>query len=298
MKVCIILAFHYSHPNDIYFIEDKYRKHLPGILIDIYNVYKFVTNMKPDKIVIITDLINDINLHSVKESIIMSYVQSDIFEFMETLYNMKLIYNYINKYDTLQLIEKYITNSNKIFFYYTGHVHDGNILFPLYNERICYIYNRDDIFLPLEELRDLLLNKTMETTEIFVVLDCCNSNGLNLAYKLLNNGIYRLIPYNERIFAKQKIICISSTNRDETSLASKNGSLFSYYFFKYILAERSLEKLKIKINEECYKKYEQTMCINSTYPDIKMVWKWLISPGEEEIKINFFKNFIVIKNNE
>lgn len=293
MDLAIIIGFSYNKNN-----EDLHRHHLPGILIDIYRVYKY-TKQLTDNIIIITDLRSesDTKIVELKDSIINNNVDIEILNFLGIIKNSGLLHEYTTKKDLLTTIKREVHLKSKIFIYYTGHSLHGNILLPTMNNEICYLSdNPTDFTLNFSILRDALSTSVPEA-QIMVILDCCGSQGLHLPYKL-QNQIYNLTSRSDKKYPLQEIICFSSTMSDEVSIASKNGSLFSHTFFKYLFTSRKVSDLLEVLTVEISKKFNQTPTVYVTYPNLKMLWRWLYRTDNVNVKFNLMGNYFVVRKIE
>lgn len=294
MDAAVIIGF--SYDNNLYGRSTD-RTFLPGILIDIYRSYKYVESVTSNKnITVITDLVMDPNITDLKESIVKSIVDLEIINTIRDLDVKGYLHSFSSKADLLIKVKSVCKNCRKIFIYYTGHALNGNILLPLSNLEVCYKYNRIvDSSISFSVLRDIICSNSKKNAEIFSILDCCNSNGFDLPYKIIN-GVFRLTMKSNKVYPTQKFICLSSTSSDEVSASSKNGSIFTNIFFDNFGVERSLINLLGIVLEECKMKFDQTVTVNSTYPDLKLIWKWLLTPKDIFVKFNIIENYFIIKN--
>lgn len=293
MDVAVVVAFSYSKTG-----QDTNRHHLPGILIDIYHAYNYVATLTKN-IIVLTDLTLDNNskIIDLKDSIINDTVDIEILDLLDTLKTNNHLKEYTNKHELLITLKRYCRLQHKIFVYYTGHSLHGNILLPTMNNEICYLQEHPtDFIINFSVFRDALTVVAANGAQIMVVLDCCGSQGLHLPYKL-QNDIYTLTPRPDKKYPLQEIICFSATMADQVSIASKNGSLFSYLFFKYTHDHRKVSALLNTLTTEINKKFDQTPTVHSSYPDSKMMWRWLHFSDDVNIKLNLIGNYFIIKNN-
>jgi len=319
MDSIIIIGFSYSK-------IDKYtdRPYLHGILIDMYRAYNYSYKLlnSTDKgindqrsnnkdsntqgtdtqrsntksIKIITDLHIDLTFNEIKDSIIDSIVDAEVINFISQMRKNGFLIDYTSKQQLLEELSNAVLGKKRIFFYYTGHANNGNILLPLMNDLISYRCTTQDAIINLSNIRDILSSGSRNSAEIFVILDCCNSNGLDLPYKLVDK-VYRLTSKSNKEYPYQKIICFSSTNIDENSIASKKGSIFSHYLFELLGKSRNIGSLLSEINKECAGQYNQTATVYSSYPDLKILWRWMCSTDSDvvNIKLNCVENYFILK---
>lgn len=294
MDAAVIIGFSYS--KSLKFTD---RPFIPGILIDIYHAYKYVRSLiAGDNIIIITDIIADLNIEELRTSITNSVVGTDILNFVTEMRNQGYFRDYISKEYVFKDISEVLKGSKKIFLYYTGHAIDGCILLPLMTNEICYRYDSPkDSIITFSSIRDSISEKSLSNSKILIILDCCNANGLELPYKLIGK-VYRLINKTNKVYPRQKFICFSASTIDESSVASRHGSIFSHIFFKYLKEKRNIWDLLVTISDECSKKYSQTVTVHSSYPDLKMIWRWLCFKDKISIKLNSVENYFIIKEKE
>ncbi len=149
----------------------------------------------------------------------------------------------------------------------------------------------------LIELRTLILSSVDKYAEVFLVMDCCNGNGLGLPFHL-RSRIYRLTNSEPRIYTTQKVICLSSTMSDENSVTSRDGSIFTRSLFKQMRDhEQSIHRLLKVVGKECLTKYSQTATVHASYPDLKILWNWVYGKVTISIIINYTSNTLSIDLN-
>jgi hypothetical protein len=262
------------------FSYDKSSEQLPGILIDLYLAYNYCINtLKCQNISVITDINKDQSTKLLLTATLQGIVDSNILNFIESLKSKNQYYNFENKTFIKHLVN-ICYNKQRLFIYYTGHFKDNKFILPKVIDGEYTLINSEN-YLTIDQFRSILL-KTAITAEIFIILDCCNCNGLNLPYRLQLhddlNSIYRLTSYKPLFFCKQKIICLSSSKENESSLASKTGSVFTSILFSNIgNIKRSLTILLKSLYKEYFHKYNQTPTIDSNYPDIYHLWSWIFN---------------------
>ena len=291
MDACIIIGLSYNKSDKL-----TDRPFIPGIVIDIYHAYKYVKSLIiNNNILIITDIIYDININDLRESITNSTVDVEILHFISEIKNMGYLKDYTSNVQIFKQIKRVVNKRKRIFFYYTGHAVNGNILLPLANEEVCYKYEQTtDSIITFSSIRDALSRDSARNSKILTILDCCNANGLDLPYKLINK-VYRLTLKSDKVYPSQKLICFSATMIDESSIASKNGSIFSYIFFKNLQEYRNIADLLLFVSNECSKKYDQTVTVHASYPNLKMIWRWLCFNDQVSVKLNPVENYFIIK---
>lgn len=332
MKVSILIGFEYNHLVDNNFVTrcfgddpviSKIDKKLPGIQVDLYQAYLASIKMNCDRIIVVTDIDKDIRTISLVKSALESTSDANIFTFIE---NSKLnqhhyLYQDMDKFKEI-IVEK-CDSADQVFIYYTGHAKEGQLIFPrkpdeeLY--KICQVPISVRINQPsvsksngllniikngiidrydMKEFLHLITSSVSKQCEIFIVLDCCYSTGLQLPFKLINDDkqYYYCLNDGSRVFFPQKIICISSCDIQEKSITTNTGSIFSKCLFETIKNRiRSIPSIIHKIKNKCQYVYKQTVTVYSSYPDLFILWAWLFGDSQASILIDNHTNSIIIE---
>lgn len=231
MKVSILIGFEYNQ-----------KKYLPGIKLDISNVYSFVKKINSDRILIVSD-------HKIT------------FNISKNTY----VYQYNDVIQLLYMLKTYITDSDQLLIYYTGHSENKALLLPDYN------------YLLIEQLKQVLIENSRSYAQILVLLDCCQGSNLDLPYLLINDS-YKLTNSNDKIFITQHIILCSSTLQNEDSVTSKNGSLFTKILFQILTLYPQYKQITQIVNlvlEHSTKIFKQTVTVHSSYPNDYILWNWV-----------------------
>ncbi len=325
MKVAILIGFSYgadcNYPSAQR--DDPERTPLPGIVIDLYQAYTASVKMGADKICIITDINRDQQTSLLMNAMIESIVYIDILSFIDTIKKNKFYSKYQDRNNFIKCILENSTQADEVFIYYTGHVSLGHIIFPIEEVGVTfaesstidhvsmspdYNSNSDEPKMSLTDFRLLILDSVHDDANVLFVMDCCNSNGLNLPFKLCDK-VYRLshnVDHTDSsgntertVFVTQKVICISSTMSDENSITSRDGSIFTRAFFKQLKEEdglscRSISRILTIVGEECTLKYAQTATVHSSYPNLKMLWNWVYQPISLNINVDYIDNVLII----
>lgn len=261
---------------------------LPGIIIDLYQCYCFVQKIKPERILLITDIPEDQQFTLLKGAIIDQIVDQNIFTFIEKCKTKQQYIKYSTYIDFMATISLNCHLSDRVLIYYTGHAKNGCLILP------------DDNLVPLTKLRETITQCSPPHCNILIILDCCNCNGLELPFRLHRTDSTWKMPYRymyniggDRYFCKQKIICISSTTNNENSGVNNLGSIFTRSIFKFLTNKtRSLGTLVENINNECRNCYNQTSNVYSSHPDIYQIWNWVFD--KNSVIITMDNNYISI----
>lgn len=266
------------------YIKTKRWKTLPGIPADLYQVYRHC-NPITKNILVFTDVDKDYKTSVLQRAILDGYVDSNLLSFIEDtkdrkhhkLYKSQRKSGYtVNNFD--KTIGDFIEGFDRLVIYYTGHGKDGDIILP------------DNTHVSLDYFRDLVVSNVNPTCQVIIILDCCQSNGMSLPYSY-SDGNYHL---NSRNFIKPHIVCISSTQLDEDSAATRSGSLFTRVLFGYLYNNQNqmfhinnLLKHLGNINDG---EILSTITIYSSYPNIKLLWPWFTKNEYNNLDVSFDHN--------
>lgn len=194
---------------------------------------------------------------------------------------------------------------DRLILYYSGHGVSESLILP------------NNTVLPFITLRNYICRYTDISTEIFCILDCCNSSGMMLPYELCNNH-FMLRRYGDIKFTEHKILLLASCRQDEKSVATDHGSLFSKWFIEYMTelnrpfrlrpgnvylpphANRNLENLAGKIRGQMYRLrsgYHQTISIYGSQIMDPLLWLWIGRKNRRsQLTIAPSQNFFVFTN--
>ena len=245
--------------------EYKNGKKLPGIIVDIYQVYTFLKKIgwKDSEISVYTDIQKDYQTEILKLAILEHTVDSAILTFIEDLKEKDQYIEFKSHYNNFQTIIGNLPYYS--FIYYSGHSKNGNLILP------------NEALISLDYFRDMLIG------EIFLVMDCCEG-GINLPF-VLHEEIFRL--ENDTAFVKPEIICIASSLDNEKSVTSRAGSLFTRHLFT-LFEESNLYKVIKEV-----KKKIKTGNILVSQPKLHNIFNWFYK--FPNIKITITPQFIEIK---
>lgn len=250
----------------------SYGKELPGAVQDIYHAATYLLKIC-DKITIFTDVKEDEDIRIMSQNFNMGLVKADAIQIINNFHKQKLIQIIRTSRQLLDgLIHIVDKKIKQIFLYYSGHSINGQIIGP------------DQSKVEFTTLLEIFTSRTLSTTQIFIVLDACYANGMNLRYQLDDRGHYFLIPEGNKI--NHKVICVSSTTDSQRSLSSSFGSIFTRYFFENLSGNnRDLGKLVAHVTGKCQLSNDQNVCVHASFPDLTKLWSWIYG-SEIDISIN------------
>lgn len=249
----IILSFNYEN-------DTKY-DYLSGIIIDTYLAYNYI-KPKCSQIFIITDILNDTE-NITKTSLIYRDINNIIKIFKDR--------NEYYYYHDLNNIKNKLTNLfdtyDDVIFYFSGHSELTGIVIPYLDINVTLLNDREREILLFEDIYKII-KKSEKCNNIFLILDCCHGNSLFLPYHLYK-GVYRKIQKN---YIDKNIILINSCRYNQTTINSKEGSVFSKILFKILIQQD--EKNIINIYNKVEKELSNWSNIEvySSFPNLKEIW--------------------------
>ena len=230
--------------------EYKKDKVLPGIIVDLYQVYFFLKRIgwSDSEIIVFTDIKKDYQTEVLKAAILEQTVDSHILSFIQDTkdrgqYKEFQSHSHYNNFSSL------FTESDYTFVYYSGHAKDQNLILP---NNSCISFDHFKSYLSI--------------SETFLIMDCCEG-GIQLPF-LLHEKLYRLNP-DCSTFLSSKMICISSSLIHENSVTSISGSFFTRELITL------LEKIKLTLLMSQMKKKTKIGNISVSHPNIYGVFPWM-----------------------
>lgn len=289
MPTAILIGFEYTN--------DK----LPGTLIDLYHCYKWCGSFGCD-INILTD-IKKVDTKLLYEAIDNNLANKDVLQFYDNINPIIISNNLIE--EILKILKNEITD-NKLILYYTGHgVLYDNLVMP------------DDSLISMKKLKNVILDNVSAITEIFIVLDCCNPDGMGLPFRLKDN-LFVLSSTDMKLveFIDNKVLLITSSANHQKSVATLLGSLFTRFLFKILIEmnsynslffkkeehiplsiNRNLQRLTGNLSSNIRKlqtEYQQNISIYSSYVIDPILWMWLGNHNNHNIITDYTLDNIII----
>jgi len=291
MYEAILIGF--SYQDELY---------LPGIAVDLYLAYKFCKTAGAN-VTVITDIKEDEKTEYLTKAIFSDIVDANVVSFISRI-KERHEYCYLADREALQehLNEFLQKRSQRLFIYFTGHgviqkPHDHALLLP-----------SREVFSFLQ-LRQQLLHSLPKIAEIIWVNDCCHLSGIDLPYRLAEDGFYETTEGTCRPL--QKLLYLSSTSIEEKGFISREGSAFSGVLFKRLYwaldnrraIYRDLRLLMTEIKDhlaEATETRNQRPAFFCSYPHIFSLPTWCFGKkiylDEQNIAIAIFSDVKKIKN--
>lgn len=188
--------------------------------------------------------------------------------------------------------------------YYTGHGIPNGIFLP------------DQSSIGIINLRNKIMKLCTLSSEFLWIIDCCNSTGLALPFKLEDN-CFKLSP-SPISPVQNKILLITSSRPEEKAIATGEGSLFTKNIFEYFRKlkiddtscisvdeikswlsgkNRNLSRLVGRINAEIRKShtgYRQTVSIYTSHMQDPILWLWI--GNDSDVVTDSSLKIIIIRN--
>jgi len=208
MLIVYIIGFRYNDSPDS---KNPKRVYLPGIIVDLYQVYNIFNKIHPDKIVIITDIDENVSIDIVLEAIKQEKIDAHVLSFISSLKSDKKYIQFLSKEKFLSDIKNTISGYDKIFIYYTGHVDSGSILLPvpkLINSRNNHSHHN------IENIDSLINPNVKSDLNLETKIELDLSTGSNSkSIPILNPNLNSSSDF----ISNPEILPIESTPRLETS---------------------------------------------------------------------------------
>ena len=268
---CIIFGFQY---------QGKYR--IPGILIDMFRAYQFATKADMD-VMVITDIHEDQDNKDLIRGFHKKNCDARIFSFIQSLKESGAYLIWESLKDIQNAMFYFLHGKRRLFFYYSGHSVQTKFLFP------------DLQLVPTTEV--IRLDPMEPKSQIFFLLDCCNSSYLDLPFlmamdysvsryrttAIIKGGVYHIHTQDYQ-FTGHDVLCISSSMADENASATWVGSTFTQLFFQALEDEetRNIHAILKKVQQVM--KGKQSCRAYASFPYIHALFPWLFNPEVSSIR--------------
>lgn len=251
MKAVVIIGFNYTNSKI---------NTLPGIPIDINNVYKTFKKSQPDKTIVVTDIKSNMPIHYFYQSIKDGHVTSSVSTFIDYVQKTKEYLLCSNVKTFFEFMNNFMDDVKYITLYFTGHCVNGKIMFPSGEE-----YS-------ITEIIKNINNRINKDGYIFALFDCCEyTTNFPFCYSIdhgkhIYNKNGEFIPNN---------IIVMGNKENKNVPIDRHGSNFT----KLIL-----ENINIKSIEE-FNKIIPSAGIYVNTCKTKYIWPWVTTDDISDIKI-------------
>jgi len=215
-KIAVIIVFSYY----------KSKRSITGTIYDLNRIVNHCVAAEFDQIRILTDFTSEM-------------IDSDEFWVQRTLFNEiqnKVHQNHLyENVSSVRMILRDLHPGERRFIYYSGHCKNNIIKLPSYGEI---------------KINQLKIIASRNASSVFFIIDCCQSEGVNLLYKINTDSIisnvllhgvgntnsysryYQLNNSDDENYRDCEIISISSSNTHKNSYSTDQGSIFTYMLVK------------------------------------------------------------------
>lgn len=285
MKVAILIGFYYVGCEKTHALPS-------GTIVDLYLAYMRAIKMGADKILVITDHATEITNKVVMNMVLNGDVDHDLIYFIDTIRANNQYHVFHNVAVLLATLRKLVEGCTKLFFYYTGHAGNGVALFPEYRHHATYVSargyktHRPIHYINLDFLIVSLTEATQLDSQIFVVLDCCGDPGLSLWFEFCGGYavLRRHLLDRPQCYGHRRVVCICSSKRDESVIATMRGSDFSYNLFDLLSrhVDVTLEQIR------------NAGMILVSHPNLKEIWRWITTKTNVTITYDRIRQLFLI----
>lgn len=215
--------------SSVIIIGFKYKvNQIKCVIFDIFRIYNYFSNIGYDCYVL-TDIDSFIFDKDFHEFLKRNSSEHEIGDFITKLKENPPWYMHTYDIDSLSKNLSNIPMVDVCISYYSGHGKPKGIELP------------NDEILNYHGLRTLLSERAKK--ELFIFMDCCYINNMNLTYryeKIFIRGIatggFKIMPSSvlDDDFSKPLVILIASNNSDEPAAANKHASYFTKYLIDFL----------------------------------------------------------------
>ena len=267
MPNAILIGFEYRWKKSI--------RTLPAIIIDLYRMYQYCQSVGINDIFVITDIEDDVKITEHLRAMVEDVIDSQMNTFISTIHERGHL-NVFTHSDTIykfQAIFDRIKNWTQVLIYYTGHGVDNAIILPSLDK------------LPIQLLRDSIVERCDLHAQICWIMDCCSPSHLYLPYQLTMQTRYKIKDLT--YIPTQNIICFGGADQKSAqSIMTRNGSVFSNKLLELFKNNRTYIPYIHKIlQSDKIANYKFHIGIYSSHPDIYWMWSWLV-PSKIKIDLS------------
>jgi hypothetical protein len=203
----ILLGFNYK--------RTKNRSPLPGIIIDLYRVYRYCINRGYSNIKVFTDYDDD--KEDYMQPLLDKNIDESIIDFASTITSIDFSH-------FSDLLRQEIEGERELFVYYTGHY--INQYFVLPNNRELSLNKFNAIFDVLDH-----------TASVFFLVDSCYSETIKTSYRVDIHQKKLTYSLDPMIIPHYRLIII--TQKTEKVAMDPNGSVFTKNMITYLYQRHS-----------------------------------------------------------
>jgi hypothetical protein len=348
-KAAVIFGFSYariSPSTSMSLILDGTRERddldyaLPGIVVDLYLAYSHALSIGCDKILLVTDQSEFSLDRPILNLVRDGKIEAGIAKFCQDITHHECFHRFTNMDNLLSRLKRIGKDITRLFFYYSGHAHHGVAFIPRYRHAASYDLSPQSKQSLIQTVNfvDLLQPLVLSTAtdcQIFCVMDCCNSNGLDLPYKLVNTvswknksttislnnknslgmfcnlidkegldyeaydikASYEMVTLTNWFFGRN-IVCLSASSLIGKSYTSHSGSKFTTKVFSYLRDEEinTYSTLILLLNLDLLNIDDILPQIRSTHPMEYFIQPWIRSKSNLAIEYDKLTRTLIVRN--
>lgn len=281
MVTVILVSFEYRN------LQNSDFEKLEGSLFDLYNSFNHFKKLGYN-VYILSDIAeNYLKFDSKKEHDI---ILTDFIQYVSD----NLVVSNVNIGNFIRALNRILKiKDDKFIFYYSGHGSLGNIVLPNYEK------------MPISEIINVFSLSTEKNSQIFMIMDCCEVCDLKLPF-ILNENSFEYIQNSK--FYDQFIVLISSSSKNQKSISTTEGSIFTKFFLtekktfnffecKKMINDNIKNYVDVFIKNNKIEKFYQIPTINlySSYIVFPILWPWVFENFTEIIP-DYTLSYLYSKN--
>lgn len=281
MVTVILVSFEYRN------LQNSDFEKLEGSLFDLYNSFNHFKKLGYN-VYILSDIAeNYLKFDSKKEHDI---ILTDFIQYVSD----NLVVSNVNIGNFIRALNRILKiRDDKFIFYYSGHGSLGNIVLPNYEK------------MPISEIINVFSLSTEKNSQIFMIMDCCEVCDLKLPF-ILNENSFEYIQNSK--FYDQFIVLISSSSKNQKSISTTEGSIFTKFFLtekktfnffecKKMINDNIKNYVDVFIKNNKIEKFYQIPTINlySSYIVFPILWPWVFENFTEIIP-DYTLSYLYSKN--
>lgn len=167
-------------------------------------------------------------------------------------------------YLTLSRLE--LHDVDRIMVYYSGHCEQGGMLKMPSGQLLSIL-----------DFRNKILSLAVKS-QVFFIMDCCHSDHLELPYRYRkDDNLFKLADLKNPV--TQMVMSITSSGRDQPSMARNSVSLFTKFLSKCIQTRvfnigKLIETIETEIGQSGVRDIPK-ISVQASYPFTPVIWSWL-----------------------
>lgn len=289
MKAALLIGFGYLNQPKGY--------RLPGIIIDLYRAHQWSLRMNVKRWYILTDHTTNIESEKVLKLVIKKELEGEAIFFIDRIKKEQIYHNYQDYSHLIAELQALLVDVSHLFVYYSGHFENGLVVFPK-GGRIDTDGEAPLDRFPLDQVIRYGITRAKPEIELFVVLDCCQSNGLDLSFRMKTNESRFSFVTPGRTLSTGNCLCFSSGTEEESAKARMDGSPFTYRLFHVIeqlVGENDTVLFERLLIEIVAAGYNRSPMVGIVHPITKKLPRWCYTTTTTLIDFHPIENIFYVK---